>query len=104
MFARRLDHILLGAAGVGHYRMRRQRRRDTRENAGHLSDRRPDQHQIGAGNGMRNIGLGLVDHAQTQRILQILAAAADTDHLPDHTRLFQRQRKRTADQADANDH
>ena len=97
------DDVALGAAGVGHHRLRREMRRDPAHDGGHLPDRRREQHEIGALDRERGIARRLVDHAQLERGGEVRARAPDADDELYRARALQRERERAADQPDADD-
>ena len=98
-----VDHVALGAAGIGDDRAWFEVRRHRREDRIGLSDRRREQHQIGAVERARPLVGDLVDHAERARTLEHFAPAPHADDALDDTRAPQRERKRTADQTDAAD-
>ena len=98
------DHVPLGAAGIGHDRMRAQVRRHRRHDHVHLSHGRGQQHQIRACQGLRPVGGDLVDDAQRTGALERLSTATDANHMAHRRRAPQSERKRATDEANAADH
>ncbi len=104
--ARRVDHVLLRAAGVGDHGPRTRGGRHRDEQRRELRDRRRDQHDVGVANLARPVAFQQarpVDDRPCERRIEIRLRAADADDLADRPRAPQRQRARSADQADADD-
>ncbi len=90
------DHVLLGAAGVGENRLRRELARDGSEERGKLRHRRREQHQVGTGEFARPVGIDpdrMVDDAARAGELEVGGAAPDAHDRPDPARGLERQRE-----------
>ena len=101
IFARVRDHVALGAAGVGHDRLRCEMRCNLRQHRRGLAKRHRQQHEVRVLHRQRRIGRDFVDDAQAPRGQQIGAAAAYPDDPCNRLAFFQRERERAADQTDA---
>ena len=85
--ARRLHHVALGAAAVGHHAIRFEMRFDLREQRTGLLDRYRQQDEVGFVRRRAWVVGDLVDHAQLERTLEIGAAASDAGHAWSRRRL-----------------
>src|SRR6266568_4098923 len=79
-------------------------RRDGAHHRLHLPDRHREQREIGVPERGLVERTGRVDYFQFERAPDVPPAAPDAERAADRARLFQRERERAADQADAHDH
>ena len=104
--ARRGDHVLLGAAGVGDDRARPEVRRHRREQRRILRDRRGEQHDVGVASSRVQSSSSVTQRSMMprRRAASRLARPRPTPTtVADSAGRPQRERERAADQADADD-
>ena len=100
---RRSNHIGFRAAAVGHHSICPEVGCDAGHDLAHLADRRRDQNKIGISHFLARIDPESIDDAEFKRLRQGRDAAAKADHFLDFACCLECQRKRTANQADAED-
>ena len=92
-----------GAADIGDDGLWFEVRRDGGKDERNLRDRCSDDDYVGIGERGRDIVRGFIDYAKLQRRLQIVAGTTDADHMLYGMGALERERERSADQANAED-
>ena len=98
----RIDHIRLGAPGIGVDDIVSPNRLEGRKNSGDGAHGCRYHHPVGTLNSIHRIGIKPVNDSQLPGGFQISPMRVNPDHLPHKALLPQGQRQRSADQPDAN--
>ena len=96
-----LDDLSLGAARIGHQRVTRRQLGHATHVLGDPADGRADDHDLGGGHAIGQIGRSAVDGTQPAGLVERRRVAADTDHLGRKFPGAERQADRSSDQPDA---